>query len=72
MEVTVSNVGRAERKYPWIGIAEGGELVLFVGDSEGVAVDNGPREGDEVGHYSSTWRMDAFTEFKGSVTLSND
>ena len=61
MEVIVkqSEENKVPKKYPWIGIARDGEIVIFTGNGEGIAIENvtslvGP------GGYSDTWIEDNF------------
>ena len=57
--------------YPKLMISkEDGAIVLFTGYEEGVCLRVG--EDDVFGEHSSVWNMSVFSDFNGSITLSNE
>lgn len=60
------------RKYPWLGIADDGDIVLFIKENCGVVIRNADVSDCYVGYYEEEWWMDRFKYFKGKVILSND
>lgn len=57
-------------EFPKLMVASDGEIVLFVDYGKGMVV-NGGKE-NAMGAYSSSWVMDCFQHFTGTVTLSNE
>lgn len=62
---------KKERQYPFIGIGKQGYIVLFISYCEGIVLNNTNSE-YRIGEYSTSWNMDFFTPFTGTITLSND
>lgn len=58
-----------EREYPWIGIADNGDVVLFDAKKSGVKISG---RGFSSFFHSESWRMDVFKKFEGTITLEND
>ena len=58
-----------ERSYPWLGEGDNGLIVLFTQKKKGVVIVGSPLY--VVGYQVSSWIMDTFKPFTGSVTLSN-
>lgn len=60
---------KEEKKYPWIGIADDGEIILFNEPDCGIIL-----KGTEnpKWHYGEGWNEDMFKPLKGEVILSND
>lgn len=72
MKSTITNksIGQAIQ-YPCLMVASDGDIVLFFGPSEGVAVHVTPEDGNVIGEYCNTWKMHYFQPFHGTVTLEN-
>ena len=48
-------------------------IILFSDKDNGTVIsDNDTDSPYEVGYYSKAWEMQDFTDFEGSITLSND
>lgn len=63
--------GKEVAEYPKLMISrEDGAIVLFMGHEEGVCLRAGRDE--DIGEYSEVWDMSAFSDFDGSITLSNE
>jgi hypothetical protein len=60
-------------KYPYIGQWEGSSLVvLFIRERAGVVLIQGPVKCDDpAGHFSDSWKETGFTQYQGSITLTN-
>ena len=69
INVKVSDKEERENDYPKLMVDEYGMIVLFAGHKVGMVVETDSRE--DCGHYSESWDMSWFTEFDGSITLSN-
>ena len=68
MQVTIKNESEVEEKYPYIGIADNGDIVIFVKEREGFAL-----KYDDGGlHYSKSWLEFKFKPFTGEIILKND
>lgn len=62
---------QSRRKYPYLGIAENGRVVLFTEPSTGVCI-RGIDEGDDsVGNIEGVWAERQFVPLEGSITLEN-
>ena len=46
--------------FPWLGIAEDGDVVLFTGKRNGTLVRHGGESNLEVGMHSASWNMSIF------------
>lgn len=53
------------RKYPYLGIAQDGDIVLFIRESTGLVI-------NDRFYYSEAWVEQAFRPYSGEVVLSND
>ena len=62
-------VEEAISEYPKLMRGYEGTIVLFVTLGLGTAL--WANDDMEAGYYSATWDMDDFTDFNGSITLSN-
>lgn len=73
MKVEVNNQEekQEEIKYPYLGIADDGDIVLFIGENTGPLLRSKTDFGT-ICMYSNLWNMKNFKPFKGSITLSND
>lgn len=58
----------SKREYPYLGVFEDGEIVLFTDVETGMTVGGK----DRVGHWSSQWVEGRAKIFQGTITLSND
>lgn len=52
--------------YPWLG-TDGFRVVLFARPGVGTVVGGG----DKIASHHSTWKMEAFREYDGEITLSS-
>jgi hypothetical protein len=73
MKITVTS--GVDPIYPKLMIAESGELVYFVAQDCGICLtvigDHDTSECASPGTYREDWIMSKFTEYTGSVTLTN-
>ena len=70
IEVNVKDQEKQESEFPKLMVSELGKIVLFTSKSVGTLIV--PSSADKkVGHYCESWCEDVFTDFHGSVTLSN-
>ena len=70
MKVEINEPKKAKEKgFPKLMIAKDGEMVLFQSLSVGTVI-KGVEYG--IGHHSVRWAMKDFSDFEGSITLSND
>lgn len=67
IEITENEEGR---KYPWIGQANNEQIVLFVNNSGGIALNDAI--GFKKGEFFEFWNIKSFIPFTGTITLSND
>lgn len=58
-----------QQKYPYIGIFDNGEIVLFTSDSTGVCLGGGLYH---VGKQSDSWVENNAKPFDGIVEISNN
>lgn len=70
VEVNEQSVGKSP--YPRLMISDNGLIVLFTKFEHGFVVYSPEDYTFGEGYHSSTWAMDNFREFTGSVTFSND
>lgn len=67
--------GTKSRSYPWIGVAEStGTVVLFVSPHRGMFLGTTTGKNSEFycpGHFQDNWAEIDFSEYCGSITLSN-
>jgi len=56
-------------EYPRLMVGVNGTVVLFREPKIGTVLSG---RGWEPSHYSTSWAMGGFTDFKGKVVLSND
>lgn len=62
---------KVKKSYPWIGQDDDdGNIVLFIGPSAGVVLEAG-MNGQEVGFYSASWNEERFSQYHGSIRISN-
>jgi hypothetical protein len=72
MQVRVNNLNKKkERPYPKLMIASDNQIVLFFKHEHGIVIDIGGGY-SEIGYYTNDWDMCAFSDFEGSITISND
>jgi len=58
-----------ERRYPWIGVSEQGNIVIFSCPERGVCLES-KKGNHSIGELRRDWNEPAFKEFKGSITIS--
>jgi hypothetical protein len=63
------SVKESESKYPYIGIDQYRQIVLFTEEGKGVLLDNG-KSGNSTGTYAG-WFEKAFSPIEGTITISN-
>lgn len=70
MKITVNekSTPQKEIEYPWLGVDQYGQVVLFTKDGVGTVICPNVYK---LGKYLVTWDMEAFKEFKGTITLEN-
>ena len=71
---SIKNVETISKKYPWIGISELQIVILFISQNKGIVLhqEKAKLGGDiEIGGYSDSILEPSFTEFKGTITISN-
>ena len=70
VEAKFNQVPKGEKKYPYLGKAENGQIVFFCSEKNGMNV-NGI--GCSMGHVTNVWNEDAFTPLSPSesITLRN-
>ena len=78
MKVTVNNTDtNTSKPFPKLmiaikeGIPDKGIIVLFEEEEKGTVVYT-PNDYKKLGYKSNTFLMNCFTDFNGSITLSND
>lgn len=59
-------------EYPKLMIHQDGSIVLFIEYGAGTILFNARLHGMDVGKFSPIWVMENFTDFHGSITLSNE
>lgn len=59
-----------ERKYPWIGVSDMGNIVLFSKENLGVLIYTKSIIYN-IGYQTNDWDMSCFKEFTGKVVLQN-
>jgi len=57
-------------KYPYLGIFEDGEVILFTGDSVGVSLGGGFAQ--RLGKLMTIWDERRAKRFNGSITLTQE
>jgi len=71
MKTEIIEAGNKSGKYPQLMMMnEDKMVVLFSEPKVGVVVFS--RSGWKPGHFSTSWTMECFTDFKGKLVLSND
>jgi hypothetical protein len=70
-EVKVTPV-KNELPFPKLMACKDGQINLFIEENRGVVVYKGGSISWSVGYFSEDWKMNSFTDFHGTVTLSND
>lgn len=69
IEVKVEKQKKQESEYPKLMASVSGNVVLFLEKNRGILlVSDGAKV---VGDYETTWIEEYFTDFDGTVTLSN-
>lgn len=58
--------------YPCLMVSLKGTVVLFTEYKVGTLVHPRPTTKRPVGHHSTSWSMDLFKLYKGSINLSNE
>lgn len=72
MKVEVKETGKKKEKdFPKLMANEEGTVVLFTSSGKGICL-VAKYEDEYVGEYSIKWNKNIFTDFEGSITLSND
>lgn len=70
MVKTAIKITEKDSEFPKMMIGDDGQVVLFSCTGIGVVVTSGGE--DELGEYSEYWEMDRFSDFTGSVTITNE
>ena len=63
---------KAERPFPKLMISKWGSIVIMVKSARGYCVFVGEESGQCIGEYSYGWDMNVFSDFTGTIELSND
>lgn len=69
MKVTVKEKSQ-EKEYPWIGISNNDQIVLFTGYKCGISLISGETNNKFL-EYSVSWLEEVFKPFEGEIVLSN-
>jgi hypothetical protein len=70
IKTEVSIEAKGENSFPKLMQSnDTSDVVLFTKNEIGVVIGNGFRH---VGYYSECWTMNRFTDYNGTVTLSNE
>lgn len=72
MAVKVEVNEKKLKNYPKLMVSDDGCKVLFIETEVGVCVDKGNNPLNYIGEYSDRWAENEFTDFTGSITLSNE
>ena len=59
-------------EYPKLMMHKDGSIVLFMEVGVGTILFNASPHGKDVGKFSPNWNVDFFTDFHGSITISNE
>jgi len=63
------------KKFPVMGIADDGDIVLFIGPNKtgeflkGMCIGTTPGRSHMIGYYTKDWIPSCFKLFKGSITV---
>lgn len=70
---SIINTGNEKKELPFpkLMVSNNGNVVLFVNSQEGFCVYSSP-EFDRLFGLYDTWNISDFTDFNGSITLSNE
>ena len=71
MKATVTNMEKKTIPFPKLMQSNRGKIVFFSGPCVGILLHNA-QSPNLVWNFSDDWNMDAFFDFEGSITLSND
>jgi hypothetical protein len=66
MKVTVKEKS-IDKEYPWIGISNQGNIILFTKSGTGISLSSAYADGS----YTEGWQENLFKPFHGEITLSN-
>jgi hypothetical protein len=73
MKVAVINANaKQEKPFPKLMVTNEGKVVLFSENKKGMVINAIESHGEINGECYHCWDMSMFTDFEGSVTLSND
>ena len=70
MKAVVNEIEKKETDFPKLMKTDEDTIVLFHSPEKGIVISS-PGVWN-VGSYNGSWNMEAFSDLKGSVTLSND
>lgn len=60
-----------ENEFPKLMISHDGLLIFFIEEKKGILLNDPQKEYEDVGiHYAENWSMTYFTDFKGSITIT--
>jgi hypothetical protein len=62
----------ATKTFPKLMICDDNEVVLFRQPMQGVIVYSKSSKNGTVGHFSSSWDMQLFTDYNEPITIQND
>ena len=71
IKVKHKKIDRPSVTFPWIGVSEGGRVVLFVSETKGLCLVNNDGPGVERGEFWDGFDVEKFRPFDGTVELSN-
>lgn len=71
MKVEVNEKGKTkEMDFPKLMVDHNGGVVLFISPKKGTVLE--PTSFEVIGEFYENWNMSCFTDFEGSITLSNE
>lgn len=70
IKVETQEIGNAVVTYPKLMKTHSGQVVLFHRNKTGMVVKS--TGNNAIGHFSENWDMNSFTDYTGSITLTND
>ena len=62
----------SDKSFPKLMSTPKGYVVFFVEKCKGLCLANPSDCQDKIGEFGDSWTMTGFTDFEGSITLSND
>ena len=63
---------KSDKPFPKLMSTKNGYVVFFVEDGKGLCLAIPSGFQDKIGDFDEAWNMAGFTDFEGSITLSND